>query len=82
MNQLQKMTWEEMKKAYPDEWLLVVDFQLDEVGDIKSGTVLRHSKSKDIVYALPAPPQDMALRYTGESTFAGLRSHTTHDYAF
>lgn len=78
----QKMTWTEMKKQYPDEWLLVVDYEVDKSGRLVSGVVLRHSKSKDEVYALPAPRQDMAFRYTGESTFAGLRSHATHDHAF
>ena len=78
----QNMTWEEMKKMFPNEWLLVVDYELDALGDIKTGTVLRHSKSKDVVYALPAVNQDTAFRYTGESTFAGLRSHATHDHTF
>lgn len=77
-----KMTWEEMKKAYPDEWLLIVDYELNEWGDVKTGVVLRHSKSKDKVYALPAVNQDTAFRYTGESTFAGLRSHATHYHSF
>ncbi len=24
-----RMTWEDMKKNYPDEWLLIIDFELD-----------------------------------------------------
>ena len=78
----QKMTWEEMKKVFSDEWLLIIDYEVNSSGHLVSGVVLRHSKSKDEVYALPAPRQDMAFRYTGESTFAGLRSHAAHDHAF
>lgn len=77
-----KMTWEEMKKAYSEEWLLIVDFELDKMGNIKSGIVLRHSKSKDEVYVPLQEKKDTAFRYTGESTFMGLRSHATHHHAF
>lgn len=78
----QKMTWEEMKKRYPNEWLLVIDYECDKSGHLVAGVVLRHSKSKDEVYALPGPKQGVAFRYTGKSTFAGLRSHATHDHTF
>ena len=79
----QKMTWEEMKKTFPDEWLLVVDYEVDSSGHLVAGVVLRHSKSTDEVCAMPAPEKkDFALRYTGESTFAGLRSHATHEHSF
>ncbi|MCP4134784.1 MAG: hypothetical protein GY754_27665 [bacterium] len=70
-----KMTWEEMKKNFPDEWLLIVDFELDSSGRIVAGTVSRHSKEKDDVYRLPALNRPSAFRYTGESDFAGVRSH-------
>ena len=77
----QKMTWEEMKVAYPDEWLLIVEYELDEYHRLKSGTVLRHSRSKDEVYARPVVQGSVAFRYTGESTFSGFRSHATHGHA-
>lgn len=70
-----KMTWAEMKKRYPDEWLLITDFELDDSGHIVAGIVKRHSEEKDDVYRLPALGRSTAFRYTGESTFAGLRSH-------
>lgn len=69
-----KMTWEDMKKIYPDEWLLIVDFESDDSGHIVSGIVERHSKDKDDVYRLPALNKPTAFRYTGESDFAGLRT--------
>lgn len=68
-------TWKEMKNQYPDEWLLITDFNLDQEGHLISGVVRRHSKLKQEVYRLPALGQSTAFRYTGESTFSGLRRY-------
>ena len=77
----QKMTWEEMKRAYPDEWLLITDYEMDRYGSISVGIVERHSKEKSEVYRLPAIDKDCAFEYTGESTFpGGLRVHADHDH--
>lgn len=72
---MDKISWEEMKTKYPEEWLLITDFDLDASGLILAGVVDRHSKQKDLVYRLPALNKPAAFRYTGESNFAGLRSH-------
>lgn len=77
---MQRMTWEEMQKKYPDEWLMIVDYETDTSGRLVSGIIERHSKSKDVVYTPPAPRKSMALRYTGESTFCGLRSLAERDH--
>jgi len=74
----QKMTWEEMKKAFPDEWLLITDYERDRLGNIISGVVERHSAEKDEVYQLPSLKKKAAFEYTGESTFRGFRSHAEH----
>lgn len=74
----QKMTWQEMRQAYPDEWLLITDYVVDKSGQILSGMVERHSKDKDEVYRLPRLHKPTAFEYTGESTFRGLRSHAAH----
>jgi hypothetical protein len=70
-----KLSWNEMTKIYPDEWLLIVDFEVDNSGRITNGKVERHSKDKNDVYKLPTLNKSSAFRYTGKSTFAGLRSH-------
>ena len=71
-----RMTWEEMKSAYPDEWLLIVDWQDDPSGHLMSGIVERHSKEKSEVFRLPTLNRDCAFRYTGESQFpGGWRAH-------
>lgn len=77
-----KMTWKEMKAAYPDEWLLIVDVDFDEFGHLRTGTVERHSPDVDEIVKLPVINKPTAFRYTGESTFMGLRSHAQHDHHF
>ena len=53
-------------------WLYII---LDNSGRILTGKVERHSKEKNDVYKLPALNKSSAFRYTGKSTFSGLRSH-------
>jgi len=62
------------EKKYPDEWLLIADFELDSSGHIVSGVVERHSKEKGDVYRLPALGRSSAFRYTGESDFSDYRA--------
>jgi hypothetical protein len=72
----QKMTWEDMKSAFPDEWLLITDYETDECGCVIIGTVERHSIEKEEVFKLPAVDKNCAFRYTGESQFpGGWRAH-------
>lgn len=75
----QEMTWEEMKKAFPDEWLLITDYELDEYGEVKRGVVERHASDMETVAKPPVLTKDTAFRYTGESTFRGFRGHAIHD---
>ncbi len=70
-----KITWDEMKKKFPNEWLLITDYDLDKSGHVLAGVVDRHSKEKDDVYRFPALNKSTAFRFTGKSTFIGLRSH-------
>lgn len=78
---MKKMSWYEMKRLFPEEWLLIVDFEVDNSGAIISGVVERHSKSKDDVYRLPQVRKNSAFKYTGESTFpGGWRVHVEHNH--
>lgn len=77
---MERLSWQEMTQRYPDEWLVIVDFQTDDRGRLISGVVERHSVDM-YKAALPAVVgRPTAFRYTGESTFRGLRSHA-HDHA-
>jgi hypothetical protein len=74
-----KLSWNEMKSIFPDEWLLITDFELDRSGHLIRGVVSRHSVDKDEVYRLPALDTPSAFKYTGESTFpGGWRAHAEH----
>ena len=75
-----RKTWEEMRRAYPNEWILISEIERDEDGMLRSGVVERHSTSKEEVYRKPSIDKPTAFRYTGESTFSGLRSYVqTHN---
>ena len=72
----EKMSWEEMKAKFPNEWLLITDFDTDESGHLLHGIVARHSPEKDEVYRLPSLNKSCAFKYTGKSTFpGGWRAH-------
>lgn len=64
-----KMTWNEMKRTYPNEWLAVVNYTSNESGDV-DGEVAYHSNDKDDFYrhakAVVAQYGGMAMRYTGD----------------
>ena len=70
-----RKSWDEMERDYPGEWLLISEIERDELGRLKSGVVERHSKDKKEVYRRPSLDKPTAFRYTGASTFSGLRSH-------
>jgi hypothetical protein len=77
----QRLTWDEMKEKYPNEWLLIVGNEVDESGHLVSGVVARHSVHKDDVYSLPPLDNPVAFKYTGVSTFpGGWRAHATHHH--
>ncbi len=76
----QKMTWDEMRREFPDEWLLVVDFTVDQFGEIATGSIVKHTKDMDDIATWPPLNQPTAFRFTGESTFAGLRSHAANHH--
>ena len=64
-----------MKRRYPNEWLVIVDFETDEAGRLLSGVVERHSPNMQEAALPPMVGRETAFHYTGESTFRGLRSH-------
>lgn len=64
-----KMAWNEMKKAFPDEWVAVVNYTTNEIGDV-DGEVVIHAHDKNTFYdeldkTIPKY-KGMAIRYTGE----------------
>ena len=61
-------TLEEIRAAYPREWVLIADYEEDEAGWVLSGTVLAHSPHRRDVYiklAELAEHPRLAVQYTG-----------------
>ena len=52
------LTIEEMEKQYPDEWLLIVDYELSENTELLSGRLVAHSKSRKEI-------RDISMNYIG-----------------
>lgn len=61
-----KLTWNEIKERYPDEWVVLVDYSLDEDEDITAGVVLAHGRTKREIHQAMAEPDDAAVLYTGK----------------
>ncbi len=57
-----RKSWAEMERDYPDEWLLISEIEWDELGNLKFGTVERHSKDKEEVYRQPPLDKPTAFR--------------------
>ena len=45
-NMSEKLTVEEIKKRYPNEWVKLIDFEKDEYGYITKGVVSHHKRNK------------------------------------
>lgn len=66
-----KMSWNEIKAAYPEEWVVLADFEDDQSGEILSGNVVLHNMSRkdlssDLVNLNRDKGSEVAIRYTGE----------------
>ncbi|MBI4860598.1 MAG: hypothetical protein HY815_10095 [Candidatus Riflebacteria bacterium] len=42
----EKLTWDEIKKRYPDEYVVLVDTAVDDSTTVVEGTVMAHGKNK------------------------------------
>ena len=63
----ERLTLKEMEEKYPDEWLFIVDCEINENTELLSGVVAVHSKSKaEIHEASMHYKGSTAIWYTGE----------------
>ena len=60
-------TLEEIRAAHPREWVLVVDCEEGEAGELVSGTVIAHSPHRRDIYIKQAEGgyDQCAIQYTG-----------------
>lgn len=73
-----KLTWDEIKALYPDEWVELIDYDWpDEERDPRGGVVRVHAKTREEFDTLTAidPPGDAASVYVGEIFPPGNNFH-------
>ena len=63
----ERLTLDEMKQKYPDQWLFIVDCEHSTSTELLSGIVAVHSPSRDVINkASAAYKGGAAIRYTGK----------------
>lgn len=62
----EKLPWDEIRRRYPDEWVVLVDYSLDEDEQLTAGVVFAHAPDKGELKAAMAEPYDAAVLFTGE----------------
>jgi hypothetical protein len=63
---LERLTFDEMKRCYPDEWLLVRDCELNEVMQLVSGVVVAHHPQRSVIHRQQLTMDDaLAVVYSG-----------------
>ena len=63
----QRLTINEMKQKYPDQWLFIVDCEHSDSTELISGIVAVHSPSRDVINKASAEYKGgAAIRYTGK----------------
>ena len=68
----QKLSWDEIKNQYPNEWVELVDFDKDENGYLINGVVIYHTSNKKeftketLKIHKEKKHEVYAQRYTGE----------------
>jgi hypothetical protein len=60
------LTREKIKIKYPDQWLLLEDFELDASTTLRKGRVIAHSKNRDEIHrALRKHTGNLCIHFTG-----------------
>jgi len=61
------MTWEEIRKRYAGQWVLIQYHELDEHLNVITGEVVAHSPAKEEIYRqlLKTTGQTIAIEYAG-----------------
>ena len=60
------LTKEKIKTKYPNEWLLLEDYELDASTTLRKGRVIAHSKYRDEIHrALKKHKGNLCVHFTG-----------------
>lgn len=75
----ERLSWAEIEKKYPNEWVLIEDIEEAENGVIAAATVAFHSTSKDAVYDHPTNSKHFGIMFTGEGNYRNWRDYEDLD---
>ena len=57
---------EKIKAKYPDQWLLLEDYELDASTTLRKGRVIAHSKNRDAIHrAMNKHKGNLCVHFTG-----------------
>jgi hypothetical protein len=57
----------QIKAKYKDEWVLLANYELDDMNEPRSGVVVAHSKDREEIYQRQMDiSKDLCILYTGE----------------
>ena len=60
------LTKEKIRTKYPNQWLLLEDFELDASTMLRKARVLTHSKDRDVIHrALKKHTGNLCVHFTG-----------------
>ena len=63
----EKENIEQIKKKYPNEWLLLIDCETDKMSSPVSGVLVEHSKNRDEIYKkLRKYSGKLCIEYSGK----------------
>lgn len=64
---MERLTFEEMRRRHPDEWLLVRDCEINELMQLVSGIVVAHHPQRSIIHRQQLTMDGaLAVVYSGE----------------
>ncbi|MCD6334745.1 MAG: hypothetical protein J7M27_05370 [Candidatus Latescibacteria bacterium] len=64
---MERMTFDEMKKKYKDEWLLIRDCEINENTELVCGMVIDHDPRRSVIHKKQLDVQESeAVLYAGE----------------
>ncbi len=68
----EKLTWDEIKQRYPDEWVALVDYDWPAEDEVKAGVVFAHSASRSSLLEMEKGLKRAAVLFTGERSLEPL----------
>lgn len=72
--EMERLTWDEIKARYPDEWVALVEYEWPDPGELVGGVVHAHSPSHAELIRMAKGLRQAAIRWTGKKRGTLLRA--------